>query len=122
MAGRDGILKRLHSEILDRVSDIQRNLPEMGQTTRPAPTNLQALKRELRRERARGRCGHWTYNLARHMALLQDVRRAEEALRGAPPLAAAPESGTPLREPASNANGPRGGRHAGRLTLAFQVR
>ena len=35
------------------------------------------LRRELRRERARGRCGHWTYDLARHLALLQDVRRAE---------------------------------------------
>lgn len=42
---------------------------------------LKRLRGALRRERARGRCGHWTYDLARHLALAQDVRRAEATLR-----------------------------------------
>ena len=42
---------------------------------------LRRLQGALRRERARGRCGHWTYDLARHLALAQDVRRAETRVR-----------------------------------------
>lgn len=37
-----------------------------------------ALARALRRERTRGRAGHWTYDLDRHLALLQ-AYRAERA-------------------------------------------
>ncbi|RAI00915.1 hypothetical protein DLJ53_16945 [Acuticoccus sediminis] len=58
---------------------------------------LSWLRRELRRERARGRSGHWTYNLSRHLALLRDVRRAEgEALTARP----APLPGTRRAAPA----------------------
>lgn len=42
---------------------------------------LVRLKKALRRERARGRAGHWTYDLARHLSLAQEVRRAEAAVR-----------------------------------------
>lgn len=126
MTAREGVFQRLQSEILDRVSEIQRSLPEIGHAPRDAATRLHALKRELRRERARGRCGHWTYNLARHMALLQDVRRAEEALKTArleaPATPALPETGAWTAARSPNANGPRGRRHAGRLSLSLGVR
>jgi hypothetical protein len=46
------------------------------------PETKEALRRKiagaLRRERALGRAGHWTYDLARHAALVQ-AQRAEAA-------------------------------------------
>lgn len=44
---------------------------------------LAGLRRRLRRERAMGRCGHWGYDLARHLALTQMVKEAEAACRRA---------------------------------------
>lgn len=38
---------------------------------------LARLKRSLRAERRRGRAGHWTYDLDRHLALLQAVAGEE---------------------------------------------
>ena len=35
----------------------------------------------LRRERSRGIAGHWTYDIARHLALVKAARREETALR-----------------------------------------
>lgn len=40
------------------------------------------LERVLKAERRRGRAGHWTYDLARHAALVRAVRR-ERALLAA---------------------------------------
>jgi hypothetical protein len=38
------------------------------------------LARALRRERNRGRAGHWTYDLSRHVGLLQAYRAERAAL------------------------------------------
>lgn len=38
------------------------------------------LARALRRERNRGRAGHWTYDLSRHIGLLQAYRAERAAL------------------------------------------
>jgi hypothetical protein len=38
------------------------------------------LARALRTERARGRAGHWTYDLNRHMGLLQALNAEQERL------------------------------------------
>lgn len=38
------------------------------------------LRRALRRERARGLAGHWTYDLGRHRALLAAWRQASREL------------------------------------------
>ena len=38
------------------------------------------LARPLRAERARGRAGHWTYDLNRHMGLLQALKAEQERL------------------------------------------
>jgi hypothetical protein len=43
---------------------------------------LANLKRALRAERRRGVAGHWTYDLARHVALLRLYRQELTALRG----------------------------------------
>lgn len=39
------------------------------------------LESALRAERRRGQCGHWTYDLARHRALLRAYREERAALR-----------------------------------------
>jgi len=41
---------------------------------------LLKLASALRTERARGRAGHWTYDLNRHMGLLQALRAEQERL------------------------------------------
>jgi hypothetical protein len=38
------------------------------------------LARALRTERARGRAGHWTYDLNRHLGLMQALKAEEERL------------------------------------------
>jgi len=43
------------------------------------------LRSALRRERARGRAGHWTYDLARHLSLAHQLREAENSFRRAAP-------------------------------------
>ncbi|XWN30656.1 MAG: hypothetical protein ROR55_24830 [Devosia sp.] len=35
------------------------------------------LRMELRRERARGMQGHWSYDLARHLSLTRQLKRAQ---------------------------------------------
>jgi hypothetical protein len=42
---------------------------------------LGLLARALRAERSRGRAGHWTYSLDRHVGLLQAFRAERAALR-----------------------------------------
>ncbi len=41
---------------------------------------IRLLARAMRGERARGRAGHWTYDLNRHMGLLQALRAERERL------------------------------------------
>ncbi|MEJ1157975.1 DUF6477 family protein [Prosthecomicrobium sp. N25] len=42
---------------------------------------IRMLARALRGERARGRAGHWTYSLDRHIGLLQAFRAERDAQR-----------------------------------------
>jgi hypothetical protein len=44
-----------------------------------AARHIRQLRAALRRERMRGRAGHWTYDLARHLSLARQLRRAEAA-------------------------------------------
>ena len=46
---------------------------------------VQRLRRALREERRRGVAGHWTYNLARHAALLQAYKHEAACLEAASP-------------------------------------
>jgi hypothetical protein len=50
----------------------------------PEPETTRAivlkLARALRTERARGRAGHWTYDLNRHLGLVQALKAEEERL------------------------------------------
>ena len=50
----------------------------------PEPETTRAivlkLARALRTERARGRAGHWTYDLNRHIGLLQALKAEQERL------------------------------------------
>ena len=60
----------------DRVRDLARLLPlwpaEIADDTPEGRQRIvQRLRRALREERRRGLAGHWTYDLARHAALLQ---------------------------------------------------
>lgn len=48
-----------------------------------ATLRLTRLRAALRRERARGRAGHWTYDLARHLSLAHQLKEAERASRAA---------------------------------------
>ena len=41
------------------------------------------LARALRTERARGRAGHWTYDLNRHIGLMQALKAEQERLAAA---------------------------------------
>ncbi|MEM8854923.1 MAG: hypothetical protein AAGD34_14565 [Pseudomonadota bacterium] len=40
-------------------------------------TSVARLRMELRRERAKGIEGHWSYDLARHLSLTRQLKRAE---------------------------------------------
>lgn len=81
-AGADGY-ERKHA--LPRLlaiadSELAPDNPEMSQKI------IARLARALRSERQRGRAGHWTYDLNRHIALAQAIdaeRRQLGALRGA---------------------------------------
>jgi hypothetical protein len=65
------------SKVLPRLLPVTRR-----ELTDNNPETLACLRRKiasaLRRERALGRAGHWTYDLTRHAALLQ-AQRAEAA-------------------------------------------
>lgn len=55
---------------------------ELDDTSRQGRMRLVALlERALRAERRRGLAGHWTYDLARHMQLLEAHRAEVQALR-----------------------------------------
>ena len=68
----------------DRDRDLPRLLPlsaeEIATPTAEAQTRLVALlRRALRAERVRAREGHWTYDPARHAALLRAFRIEADA-------------------------------------------
>lgn len=55
---------------------------DLDDTSRQGRVRLIALlERALRAERRRGLAGHWTYDLARHMQLLEAYRAEVQALR-----------------------------------------
>ena len=55
---------------------------DLDDTSRQGRMKLIAqLERALRAERRRGLAGHWTYDLARHMQLLEAYRAEMQALR-----------------------------------------
>lgn len=58
----------------ESVAELQR----MG-ALEAAERELAVLRRQLRRERLLGKAGHWGYDLTRHLALTQLVKRAEAA-------------------------------------------
>lgn len=60
-------------------------------------TIVQRLSRALRAERLRGRAGHWTYDLNRHIALHQALLAERARLRSAAPK----QKGAPTGAPAS---------------------
>ena len=53
---------------------------------------LALLRRALRSERARGRAGHWTYDLNRHLALAESLKAERSHLRSLDSAPAAPQS------------------------------
>jgi hypothetical protein len=55
-----------------------------GRDDPPPEVRIARLRAALGRERARGRAGHWTYDLARHLALAKQLKDAERALRAPP--------------------------------------
>jgi len=94
-------------EAYDRTRHLPRLLPlpaaELADHSAPARRRIVArLARALRAERNRGRAGHWTYDLNRHIALSQAYAAERQALepgargtRPPRPVAAA----RPKREP-----------------------
>lgn len=54
-------------------ADLAARVFSKGTDDRPEPVerNLQRLARAIRDERRRGRAGHWSYDLNRHLALVQ---------------------------------------------------
>jgi len=98
---------RVGRETYDRTRHLPRLIgltPAELADHRPASRRaiLARLARALRQERARGRAGHWTYDLNRHIALRQayaaESRGADPGGRAAKCKAATPSPGRPLTE------------------------
>lgn len=68
----------MFGDILSRVSRYPRIVD--GASRVRVAADLAALKKALRRERARARARHWTYDTTRHLALATAVRRHAAAL------------------------------------------
>jgi hypothetical protein len=69
----------------DRTTVLPRLIPvgpdDMGPDTAATARRIcLRLARALRQERNRGRSGHWTYDLGRHLGLLQALRAERAAL------------------------------------------
>lgn len=76
-AGTDLYERKRHlRRLLPQASEDFRN--EDAETTRAI---LMRLAAAMRAERRRGRAGHWTYDLNRHIALAQAFRAEKEGLR-----------------------------------------
>lgn len=70
----------------DRQRDLPRLVPTLGwqmAADGPRARIVRELARRLRAERLRGRAGHWTYDLNRHIALWQ-AYAAERGRRPGP--------------------------------------
>jgi len=72
--------------------DRRRHLPGLARATRQeldsddpavARTIVARLMRALRHERQRGRAGHWSYDINRHIALMQAIAAERRRLRPA---------------------------------------
>ena len=66
-------------DALFAVSDISVAELQLKVDITAAERELAVLRRQLRRERLLGKAGHWGYDLTRHLALTQLVKRAEAA-------------------------------------------
>ena len=89
------------SEDYDRGRHLARLIPvgpdEIADQSPPARRAILAkLSRALRAERNRGRAGHWTYDLNRHIGLCQ-AYAAERRLQQEPRSQRLPETETPAR-------------------------
>lgn len=86
----------------DRLRHLPRLLPigpdELADATpRGRRQVLYRLAQALRAERARGRAGHWTYDLNRHLGLIEAYRAERTALAGGRHGSTGPApSGTPI--------------------------
>ena len=85
----DGLIER-GAEAYDRRLHLPRLLPlGPAELADDSPTAarmiLKRLARALRNERNRGRAGHWTYDLNRHIALSQAYAGERRRLQLAPP-------------------------------------
>jgi hypothetical protein len=75
-------------ETYDRTIHLPRVLPGadlFGDSDKEQRRLLARLARALRSERNRGRAGHWTYDLNRHIALAQAWHAERRRLRETPP-------------------------------------
>lgn len=70
-----------HSVVGNGAADADRPAGSAPARQEAARRELADLQRRLRRERSMGRCGHFAYDLSRHLALTQMVKRAEAACR-----------------------------------------
>ncbi len=73
-----------------KLYDRQRILPRLLPISRDDIRNILstrkivlALSRALRTERNRGRAGHWSYDMSRHIALMQALRAEQRVLKQA---------------------------------------
>jgi hypothetical protein len=85
----DAIVQR-GAEAYDRFRHLPRVLPVDGaELADPSPAGRRStvarLARALRAERNRGRAGHWTYDLNRHIALAQAYQAERRLLVEKPP-------------------------------------
>jgi hypothetical protein len=83
-----GLVVSAGSEAYNREKHLPRLLPllpsEIADLTSAARRRIVArLARALRAERMRGRSGHWTYDLNRHIALSQAYRAERQQLEEA---------------------------------------
>lgn len=83
-------LVRQGAELYDRFRHLPRVLPvDAGELTDTSyegrRRTLARLARALRAERMRGRTGHWTYDLNRHLALAQAYESERRLLERKPP-------------------------------------
>ena len=85
----DALIRR-GIEAYDRRRHLPRILPVgPAEVADVSPSGIRSilarLARALRAERSRGRAGHWTYDLNRHIALAQAYESERRLLRRKPP-------------------------------------
>jgi hypothetical protein len=83
----DGVVRH-GATLFDRALYLPRVLPgfqEDDLAPQARRRTLARLARALRMERQRGRAGHWSYDLNRHIALAQAYESERRRLAGTPP-------------------------------------